>query len=132
MVATANYTILDNIGHQRRVRIESYRPDGILRFIAERENSEQAITDLERAIRRFQSLSLNLNDFESLRQRRGLQKLSDFFSERDLEVTSRLSGTVLDASLDSQVNMQKKNWFDVFLVADRTIAVDPWHRPDSC
>lgn len=100
---TANYTILDNIGHQRRVRIESYRPDGILRFIAERENSEQAITDLERAIRRFQSLSLNLNDFESLRQRRGLQKLSDFFSERDLEVTSRLSGTVLDASLDSQL-----------------------------
>ncbi|EKG17286.1 hypothetical protein MPH_05496 [Macrophomina phaseolina MS6] len=102
---SSSYTILDNIGHQRRVRVESYRPDSILRFIAERENVEQAITDLERAIRRFNALEFDLSHFRSLCEKRGHEKLMDFFSKKDLDVTARLSGTVLDSSSGSKLKI---------------------------
>lgn len=95
--------MLDNIGNQRKVRIESYRPENILRFIAERETAEAAVTDIERLLRRFLTRKLDLQDFESLRQKRGLEKLRDFFSRRDLEFTARLSNTVIDSSSESAV-----------------------------
>ncbi|KAL1634284.1 hypothetical protein SLS58_010726 [Diplodia intermedia] len=103
------FTILDNIGHQRRIRIDLYRPECILRFTAERENGEQAVTDIARVLRRFTASTLNLKHFESLRQKRGLDRLMDFFSTKDLEVTARLSNVVIDSSSKSSVGIYGVN-----------------------
>ncbi|OJD32151.1 respiratory complex assembly protein rmp1 [Diplodia corticola] len=100
-----DHTILDNIGHQRNIKIDSYRPDHILRFTAEREQSEQAVTDIERVMRQFKVKTFNLEDFEWLRQRRDLERLTDFFSPKDFEVIASLSNTVIDSSSDSSVTI---------------------------
>ncbi|KAF9636745.1 hypothetical protein BFW01_g7641 [Lasiodiplodia theobromae] len=115
-----NFTILDNIGYQRKVRIESYRPENILRFTAERETAEAAVTDIERLLRRFLIRKLDLQDFESLRQKRGLETLRDFFSQKDLEFTARLSNTVIDSSSESAIMIYAMDT-STFELARRTL-----------
>ncbi|KAL1628127.1 hypothetical protein SLS56_005947 [Neofusicoccum ribis] len=98
-----NYSILDNIGYHRNVRIESYRPERIIRFIAARENAEQAAMDLERSLRGAASLDVDLSVFESIRQRREKSRLLDLLSQEDIDVATRLSRTVIETSSESKL-----------------------------
>lgn len=100
-----NYSILDNIGYHRNVRIESYRPERIIRFIAVRENAEQAAMDLERSLRGAASLDVDLSVFEAIRQQREKSRLLDLLSQGDIDVATRLSRTVIETSSESKVSL---------------------------
>ncbi|KAF2139524.1 uncharacterized protein K452DRAFT_360318 [Aplosporella prunicola CBS 121167] len=81
---------LDMIGSRCVATLDVYGPDSVVRIIGNRESADRAATEVEASIENMDQFSVSLKPFASM-----VESLEDLFTPRQIEIVSRLSGTII-------------------------------------
>ena len=98
-------TVLDRIQRHRNVKIEIYHPDNVLRITADKVSAEYAAGDIEKVLAAVVTDKFSLTEWLPFLDKYDppVKKISQAFSQGDLQMVQGLTGALIQESTSSKL-----------------------------